>query len=58
MFPALTDVVKHKGAEGVRAKIVNGAPEARPMMPAFGERLSATEIDDVIAYLKASAVSH
>lgn len=30
-----------------------GSPEAKPMpMPAFGEKLSATEMQDLLTYLK------
>ncbi len=37
----------------VRDQIEKGAPNADPMpMPAFKEKLSKTEMDDLIAYLK------
>ena len=36
----------------VREQIQKGSPEAKPMpMPAFGEKLSATEIQNLLAYL-------
>ncbi len=45
----------HKPAteENVRAQIENGSPNAKPMgMPAFKGKLTPSQIDDLIAYLK------
>ncbi len=37
----------------VREQIAKGSPDAKPMpMPAFAEKLSAQEMDDLLAYLK------
>lgn len=51
-FPALVGVVERTGEDHVRTVINEGVPDARPMMPSFGDRLSATEIADLIAFLK------
>ena len=51
-FPALVGVEERTGEEHVRTVINEGVPDARPMMPSFGDRLSATEISDLIAFLK------
>ncbi len=45
----------HKPAteENVRAQIENGSPNAKPMgMPAFKGKLTPSQMDDLIAYLK------
>ncbi len=45
----------HKPAteENVRAQIENGSPHAKPMgMPAFKGKLTPSQIDDLIAFLK------
>ncbi len=45
----------HKPAteENVRTQIENGSPHAKPMgMPAFKGKLTPSQIDDLIAYLK------
>ncbi len=45
----------HKPAteENVRAQIENGSPDAKPMgMPAFKGKLTPSQIDDLIAFLK------
>jgi len=52
MFPPLVGVLQRKGEEHVRSVITNGAPDARPMMPAFADRISASDVDDLIAYMK------
>ena len=51
-IPALAGVVTRTGEEHVRDTITNGAPDARPMMPAFGDRLSAEDITNLIVFLK------
>lgn len=39
--------------DNVREQIEKGAPDAKPMpMPAFGPKLSADQINNLIAYLK------
>ena len=54
MFPPLVGVVGKKGEAHARNAIINGAPDATPMMPGFGDRISATDIDNLIAYLKSA----
>lgn len=50
MHPSLRGAVDRLTVEGVEVAIRNGR-DTNPPMPAFGERLSASEIDDVISYL-------
>jgi mono/diheme cytochrome c family protein len=51
-FPSLIGIVSRTGEEHVRTVIVNGVPEARPMMPAFDDRLSPIDVNDMIAYIR------
>lgn len=50
MHPSLRGSVDRLTVEGVEVAIRNGR-DTNPPMPAFGDRLSASEIDDVISYL-------
>ena len=50
MHPALRGAVDRLSLEGVEVTIRNGR-STTPPMPAFGDRLSDGEIDDVIAYV-------
>lgn len=60
--PGLKDLFKNKELvsnhkpvtdANVREQIEKGSPDAKPMpMPGFGEKLSADQINDLIAYLK------
>ena len=60
--PGLKNLLKNKTlpasgkpatAANVRQIIEKGAPDATPVpMPAFGEKLSKTDIDELMAYLK------
>jgi mono/diheme cytochrome c family protein len=52
MIPSLIDIVSRVGNEHVHEVIVNGVPGGHPPMPAFGDRLSSTYIDNLIAYLR------
>jgi mono/diheme cytochrome c family protein len=54
MFPSLIDIVSRVGNEHVREVVINGVPGGRPAMPAFGDRLSQTDIDNLIAYLRSA----
>jgi mono/diheme cytochrome c family protein len=54
MIPALIDVVGRTSEEHVREVITEGVPGGRPPMPAFGERLSAADVANVVAYLKSA----
>jgi mono/diheme cytochrome c family protein len=49
MGPALT-TVEAKGDAHIKNRIVNGSPEKG--MPAFGQQLSAAEVDGLVAYVK------
>lgn len=51
IIPSLLDIISRVGQEHVREVVSNGVPGGRPPMPAFGDRLSLTEIDNLIAYL-------
>jgi mono/diheme cytochrome c family protein len=51
-IPSLIDIVSRVGNEHVHEVIMNGVPGGHPPMPAFGERLSQSDIDNLIAYLK------
>jgi mono/diheme cytochrome c family protein len=51
IMPSLLDIISRVGQEHVRDVVTNGVPGGRPPMPAFGDRLSQTEIDNLIAYL-------
>ena len=51
VIPSLLDIISRTGQEHVREVVMNGVPGGRPPMPAFGDRLSQTEIDNLIAYL-------
>lgn len=52
MHPALRGAVDRLSVEGVEVAVRNGR-STTPPMPAFAERLSGEEIDDVIAYVAA-----
>jgi mono/diheme cytochrome c family protein len=51
IIPSLLDIISRVGQEHVREAVANGVPGGRPPMPAFKDRLSQTEIDNLIAYL-------
>ncbi len=60
--PGLRDLFKNKELpeshrpateENVRAQIEKGSPDAKPMpMPAFAEKLTPEEMENLLAYLK------
>lgn len=50
MHPSLHGAVDRLSAEGVEVAIRNGR-QVTPPMPAFEDRLSDTEIDDLVAYI-------
>jgi mono/diheme cytochrome c family protein len=52
IIPSLLDIVSRVGNEHVHEVIVNGVPGGHPPMPAFGDRLSSTYIDNLISYLR------
>lgn len=54
IIPSLLDIISRVGQEHVRDVVMNGVPEGRPPMPAYGDRLSPTEIDNLIAYLRSA----
>lgn len=51
MIPSLIGIVSRTSAEHVRTMVTNGAPDAKPPMPAF-TKLSSTDIGNIIEYLK------
>lgn len=46
--PNLSSVGRTKSEEAIRAQVVNGSK----VMPAFGDVLQPSELDDVVAYLR------
>jgi mono/diheme cytochrome c family protein len=46
--PNLSSVGRTKSEEAIRAQVVNGSK----IMPAFGDVLQPSELDDVVAYLR------
>jgi mono/diheme cytochrome c family protein len=52
MIPSLVNIVSRVGKGHVHDVVTNGIPGGRPAMPAFGDRLSSTDIDNLIAYLQ------
>ena len=52
MIPSLVNIVSRIGKRHVHEVVTNGIPGGRLAMPAFGDRLSSTDIDNLIAYLQ------
>jgi mono/diheme cytochrome c family protein len=52
VFPSLVGIVAKVGEGKVRDTVTNGVPTSKPPMPAFGEKLSSTDIDNLLAFLK------
>jgi mono/diheme cytochrome c family protein len=52
VFPSLAGVVDKAGVAHTRLTIMNGVPAATVPMPSFAGKLSATDIDNLIAFLK------
>jgi len=52
MIPSLVGIVARTSAAHVRERVVNGVPTGNPPMPAFGSKLSAADINNLIAFLK------
>lgn len=52
MIPSLVGIVARTSGAHVRERVVNGVPTGNPPMPAFGSKLSAADIDNLIAFLK------
>jgi mono/diheme cytochrome c family protein len=51
MVPSLIGVVDKLGADHVRSTILAGAPKAKPPMPPFASKLTADDVNNVIAFL-------
>ncbi len=51
-IPSLVDIVPRVGAERIRDVVKNGIPNGKPPMPAFADKLSADDIENLIEYLK------
>jgi mono/diheme cytochrome c family protein len=54
MIPSLIDIVPRVGAAHIREAVTNGIAGGQLKMPAFGDRLSSTDIDNLLAYLKSA----
>ena len=54
MIPSLIDIVTRVGSEHIHEVVMNGVPGGHPAMPAFGDRLSQSDIDNLIAYLRSA----
>jgi mono/diheme cytochrome c family protein len=54
MIPSLIDIIPRVGKEHVREVVTNGIAGGKMQMPAFGDRLSSTDIDNLLAYLKSA----
>ena len=52
MIPSLIDIVPRVGEEHIRETVMNGQPDGHPPMPSFGSKLSQTDIDNLIGYLR------
>lgn len=52
IFPSLVDIVTKIGAPHIRQTVSNGIPTAKPPMPSFASKFSATDLDNLIAFLK------
>ena len=52
VFPSLVGIVKKVGVARTRLTIMNGVPAATVPMPSFAGKLSAADIDNLIAFLK------
>ena len=52
IFPSLQGIIQRKGEAHTRSTITNGVPDARPMMPAFGDRITSEDIDNLVAFLR------
>lgn len=52
MIPSLVDIVSRVGADHIRETVTNGVPTAKPPMPSFAGKLSSSDIDNLIAFLK------
>lgn len=50
-FPSLVGVVQRTGAAHVRQQVAMGAQSGPIRMPAFGSKLSPTDVDHLVAYL-------
>lgn len=51
MIPSLVGIVAKVGAAHIRQTVINGVPTGKPPMPSFGSKFSATDIDNLIAFL-------
>jgi len=52
MIPSLVDIVTRTSASHVRQTVTTGVPTGKPPMPSFASKLSSTDIDNLIAYLR------
>ena len=52
MFPSLVGIVDKVGTAKIRATVTAGIPTAKPPMPSFASKFSATDLDNLIAFLK------
>jgi mono/diheme cytochrome c family protein len=54
MIPSLIDIVPRVGREHIREAVTNGIAGGKLQMPAFGDRLSSTDIDNLLSYLSST----
>lgn len=52
IIPSLVNIVSRTSPAHVRDKVVNGVPTGKPPMPSFADKLSAADINNLIAFLK------
>jgi mono/diheme cytochrome c family protein len=52
MIPALVGIVAKVGAPRIRQTVMDGIPTGKPPMPSFASKFSATDIDNLISFLK------
>ena len=52
MIPSLVGIVTKVGAPHIRQTVISGIPTGKPAMPSFASKFSATDLDNLIAFLK------
>jgi mono/diheme cytochrome c family protein len=52
LIPSLEGIVAKVGAPKIHQVVTDGIPTAKPPMPSFASKFSATDIDNLVAFLK------
>ena len=52
LIPSLEGIVAKVGAPKIHQVVIDGIPAAKPPMPSFASKFSASDIDNIIAFLK------